>query len=116
MIKIFLFFFVALAWPLLTIFVLQIQNSLTKPEYITNFFIYSVVGIISSAFLVYFIYSARSLYHKIYIYSGYIIVIPWVYIFFYYLNFWLQPVVLCLVSSFIPVIGAFIGSKLGKNV
>ena len=113
--KIFLFLFISLAWPFLTIFVLRIQGSLTKDEYFINFVNYSIVGIISALFLVFILHRANNFRHKIYIYGGYVVVAPWVYIFFYYLNFWIQPLLLTIISSFIPVLGAFLGNKIGKD-
>ena len=111
----FFFFFVALAWPFVTIFVIGLQKELTRSDYILQFLNYSVVGIISAFFLLFFLQRAQEKFQRIYILVGYIVTIPWVYIFFYYLNFWINPIILCLITSFIPVIGAFIGGRLGKN-
>lgn len=111
--KAFLFVFIALAWPFLTIFVFP--GELTTQEYVKKFLNYSIIGVISAGLLVLFIHRATSFRHKVYIYGGYIVVAPWVYIFFYYLNFWIPPIFLTLIASFIPATGAFLGSQIGKN-
>lgn len=113
--KIILFVLVSLAWPFLTIFVLSIEGNLTKEAYLGSFLNYSIVGMVSALFLVFILHHATSFRHKIYIYGGYIIFSPWVYIFFYYLNFWLHPILLTIISSCVPILGSFLGSKLGKN-
>jgi hypothetical protein len=111
--RILLFFFIVLLWPFFRIFVLS--ENLSVQKYVIQFLSYSVVGIISGGFLIFFLSRAASLRHKIYIFSGYFIVSPWVYFFFYYLNFWITPILLTIIASFVPVIGAFLGSKIGKN-
>ena len=109
-----LFFLIALAWPSVTIFIISLQKELTRNDYILQFLNYSIVGIISAFFLLFFLQRSQIRFQKIYILVGYVVVIPWVYIFFYYLNFWINPIILCLITSFIPVIGAFIGNRLGR--
>ena len=114
--KIFTFIFIVACWSFATvIFYLFSDSTIQKTDYLAIFLAYTLVGLISGPFLVRYLFKAEGMKHVIYILVGYLIVVPWVPIFLEYLNFLIHPLVLCLFVSFIPVIGGFLGYKIGKN-
>ena len=74
--KILFFIIAVLCWPIITIFVFLLQaEEITTSEYVTNFTIYSVVGLISVPFLIKFFFKSQTKIRKIYVLGGYFIVL-----------------------------------------
>ena len=114
--KIFFFVVAVLCWPLVTVFTFLLQtDQITTSEYITNFAIYSVVGLISVPFLVSFFFKSQTNLKKVYVLGGYLIVVPWVYIVFIYFSSIISPILIVFFASSIPVIGCYLGYKFGKD-
>lgn len=111
--RIILFLVVTSLWALSSIFISQ-DGSKNQAFYI-NYIIYSIVGIVSAPFLIYFFFKSKTLNQKIYTFCGYLVVIPWVYIGFNYLDFLIHPLLLCILVSVIPVIGSYAGYLIAKN-
>ena len=114
--KILFFIIAVLCWPIITIFVFLLQaEEITTSEYVTNFTIYSVVGLISVPFLIKFFFKSQTKIRKIYVLGGYLIVVPWVYIVLIYFSSLISPIIITIFASFIPVLGSYLGYKFGKD-
>ncbi len=114
--KILFFVTAVLCWPLITIFILLLKTEqISKTEYYFNFTTYSFVGLISVPFLIKFFFKSQTKLGKIYVLGGYLLVVPWVYVMFTYFNSFISPIVITFFASFIPVLGSYLGYKLGKD-